>query len=867
MTTAREPSIGIRTPDQRLRVFVSSTLAELADERAAVARAIEALRLTPVLFELGARPHPPRELYRAYLAQSDVFVGLYWQRYGWIGPDMEISGLEDEFQLSDALPRLIYVKVPAPDREDRLAAMIEQLQSEGTESYRPFSDPDELDRLVRDDLAVMMSERFLVPEDARAELARPPRTLPAVPTSLLGRDDDIDEVVKLLTPPDVRFVTLTGPGGIGKTRLAVAVAERVQSDYAEGAAFVPLASITQPGFVMPRIAAAIGASIEGARPAIDAIADHLGAASLLLVLDNLEQVVGVATELDELLARCPGIEIITTSRSVLRLRAECEYPVTPLSVPGVDENTATEHLASVPAVQLFVERAHAIRHDFAFTPDNAAAIAEICRRLDGLPLAIELAAARVRLLDPVTLLARLERGLDALGSGPVDLPERQRTLRATVEWSIGLLDDDTRAVLTMLSVFVDGWTIEAAMHVTELTDDRTLDLLDALAGHSLVRVEPTDLGPRFRMLETVREITAERLAERTDCGEIERRHAQFFGDLVLNSGWPHQAGMEWAERLRLDEGNVRRAVRWYFAHDIAPLARIFRILWLDWQIRDRMPEGHAWLDDLLARADDLDDESHVQVLLMAAVTEGEVGNHAAAASVTTRLEQMQERIDDPYLQAASQLVFSWRRSVDDIEGAMDAAQRALEGFRHQDEQGVGGFAPFITPSGLLTVGMIEVMMGRYDDARAHLREVVEQGDRFDNAFLGSGGRAQLASLAVTTGDLDEARRLLREAMDLPDDALSTHPLSFSLIAAARLAVAEDNPRRAALALGATEAIRERAGLTAWASSQPGETELAAHLHEVLGANAFAAAFADGTALDRTEAISLVRDNVQPGAVS
>ncbi len=367
MTGTPDSTAGIRTPDQRLRVFVSSTLAELADERAAVARAIEALRLTPVLFELGARPHPPRELYRAYLAQSDVFVGLYWQRYGWIGPDMEISGLEDEFQLSEPLPRLLYVKVPAPDREPELAAMIEQLQSEGTESYRSFRDPDELDRLVRDDLAVLLSERFLTPPDARdePESAQPYRSLPAVPTSLLGRDEDIDEVAKILASPDIRLVTLTGPGGIGKTRLAVAVAERVQGEYAQRAAFVPLASISRPEFVMPRVAAAIGVATEGSRRAIDAIAEHLGTTSVLVVLDNLEQVAAIAPELDTLLARCPGVEILATSRSVLRLRAECEFPVAPLTVPAVGDNPAVEHLASVPAVQLFVERAHAVRHDFA----------------------------------------------------------------------------------------------------------------------------------------------------------------------------------------------------------------------------------------------------------------------------------------------------------------------------------------------------------------------------------------------------------------------------------------------------------------------------------------------------------------------
>ena len=196
----------------------------------------------------------------------------------------------------------------------------------------------------------------------------------------------------------------------------------------------------------------------------------------------------------------------------------------------------------------------------------------------------------MRLLDPATLLARLERGLDALGSGAVDLPERQRTLRATVEWSIGLLDEDTRDTLTTLSVFVDGWTIEAAMEVSDLTDDRTLDLLDALAGHSLLRVEPTDSGTRFRMLESVREIAAEQLAAAEDGTDVERRHAQYFGDLVVRSDWRLEAQGEWGERLRLDEGNIAQAVRWHLDNDITPLPHMFRILWLQWQVRDRMPE-------------------------------------------------------------------------------------------------------------------------------------------------------------------------------------------------------------------------------------------------------------------------------------
>jgi hypothetical protein len=318
--------------------------------------------------------------------------------------------------------------------------------------------------------------------------------------------------------------------------------------------------------------------------------------------------------------------------------------------------------------------------------------------------------------------------------------------------------------------------------------------------------------------------------------------------------------MDWAQRLRLDEGNVRQAVRWHFAHDITPLPRVFRILWLDWQLRDRMPEGHAWLEQLMARADALDDKSHLQLLLIAAVTESDVGNDETTLAIGQRLEAMRGRIDDPYLEAAIELVLSWNRTtVDDLAGAMQAANRALEGFRRQDELGVGGFAPFITPSALLTLGMLEMTAARQDEARGHLREVVAQGDRFGNTFLGSSGRAQLASLAVSVDDLVEARRLLTEALDVPDDdELSTHPLSFCLVAMARLQLAHGDARRAAVALGAAHGLRERAGLTAWASARQVESQIMAAVQQALGPARYDEAFAEGVALTRVEAIALVR---------
>src|SRR5919106_168050 len=852
MAVDTQDEVAIRSPDQRLRVFVSSTLADLAEERAAVAHAISALGLTPVLFELAARAHPPRELYRAYLAQSDVFVGLYWQRYGWIGPGMDISGLEDEFCLAHSMPRLLYIKTPAPDREPRLTAMIDEIDRAGVDSsYRMFSRPQELGQLVRDDLALLLSERFTASGGGGND-PRSPLSLPVTSTSLIGREHDIADVEALMATPGVRLVTLIGPGGVGKTRLAIAVAERLDARDSRRTVFVPLASISQKDEVLPRIAAALDVAIEGARLPIDAITEHLAEASCLLVLDNLEQVTDVAPELDQLLAGCPGLVMLATSRTVLRLRAEREYAVSTLMVPAFSERPPLGQLASLPAVQLFVDRAQAVRYDFALTDDNALAVAEICRRLDGLPLAIELAAARSRLLEPGALLARLGSSLDALGPGPIDLPERQRTMRATVEWSVGLLAEAEQQMLGALSVFVEGWTVEAAMQVCDLTEDRALDLLDALAGHSLVNVDVTDAGPRFRMLASVQEFAAERLAASADLADVERRHAEYFGALVENADWPAERQAEWAERLRTEEGNLEVAIRWFLTHDIVRLPHIFLILWLFWQMRGRMPEGRAWIDEVQLRADALDDRAQAELLFTSAITAVEVGDDDSALAAVDGLKRLEGRIDDPYLESAAQLAVSWILPiVDDFDGALQAASTALDGFRQQNK-------PFMAWAAL-TVGLVEMTLGRHDAAHQYLTQASELGGQFGNKWLESAARTQLASLAVRTGELEEARAQLVESVDASEHTEpSTQTVTFSLVACAQLALAERDAQRAALALGAADGLRQRAGLRAWPSMRRGEAELANRVTHEIDPDVFKDAFAAGSELDKHEAVALVR---------
>jgi predicted ATPase len=853
----------IRTPDQRLRVFVSSTLGELAEERRAVARAISALRLTPVLFEAGARPHPPRELYRAYLAQSDVFIGLYWQRYGQLNPGMAVSGLEEEFELSRGLPRLLYVKAPAPQREPRLAELLSRVRQKN--SYRRFRTAAELGRLVRDDLATLLSERFAAgraPVPASPGRSRGPRPLPVSTTSLVGREQAIDQVAGLLRQPGVRFVTLTGPGGIGKTRLAVAAAERLRGRFGAGTVFVPLDTVTQPEQVLVGIARAVGADLPVTESALQALVEQLGDGAWLLVLDNLEQVVDVAGDLDALLARCPGVAILATSRTVLGLRAEQEYPVPPLALPADPTGVPLEQLASSsPAVALFVDRARAVRPDFAVTERNAAAVVELCRRLEGLPLAIELAAARTRLLDPDALLSRLARSLDTLGMGAVDLPERQRTLRATVEWSVGLLEDTERSLLEVVAVFVDGWTIQAAAQVAGMDEDQALELSEALARHSLIYLDRTEPGPRSRMLETIREFVAERLAARPDVTEIARRHADHYRALAEQADRPLRgAGQpEWAERLQAETGNLAAAVAWYLAHDRQPLPHLFRVLSTFWILRDHSSQARSWISQLLPVADSLDAQARAELAWAQAVIANEVGDDPAALAAGERLARLPDRIDDPFLRAASRLAMAWIWPIGgDFDGAVREATASLEQLRGQDE-------PFWTALAVFTLGVLETAVGRYDDAIGHLSAGRGLEERFDNAWVAAGNRVQLGTVAVAQGRLDDARALLADGLDFSLEARGTHNVTLCLAAFARLALAEGELGRAALLAGAAEGLRRRAGRRAWPMVRRGEAELVAQVREALGTIRFDEVFAAGSQLTLRQAVAAIRDQRGAGA--
>ena len=590
----------IRTPDQRLRVFVSSTLHELAAERAAARRAIERLRLTPVLFELGARPHAAADLYRAYLEQSHVFIGIYSQEYGWVAPGAAVSGIEDEYLMAGSRPKLIYLRKPAPTRDARLTAMLDRVRNDGV-SYRYFTTPQQLARLIQDDLATVLSERF---EDEMERRPAPPRAhpVPVPPSAFIGREAELQLVSGLLGRDDTRIVTLTGPGGIGKTRLALQVASQLQTHFRDGVAVALLAPVTDPNKVVDTIAEALGIPDTVGLEPEDSLGEYLRERELLLLVDNFEQVVAAAPQLARVLACAPGVKLLVTSRQILRLSAEREVPVQPLSFPDPD------HAAMRPegsdAVRLFLDRARPLDGVHASEPD-VAAIVEICRRLDGLPLAIELAAARTRVLTPEAILRRLSNRLTCLNDGPRDLPERQRTLRDTIRWSYDLLEPAERSLFESLAVFVGGWSLEAAEALASPEQRPTiLGVLASLMDKSLVeQTGSVDGEPRFGMLQTIQEFALEQLAARDDLEWLRADHAEYFIGLAEMGGPELLAGEQrrWMQRLAADHDNVRAAIRELLASGQA--RRVARLGWSIlpfWWVGSHFSEGIEWMHHALA---------------------------------------------------------------------------------------------------------------------------------------------------------------------------------------------------------------------------------------------------------------------------
>jgi predicted ATPase len=805
----------IRTPDQRLRVFVSSTLRELEAERRVARASIERLRLAPVMFELGARPHPPRELYRAYLAQSDVFVGVYADSYGWVAPGEQISGLEDEYRLAPReMPKLIYIR-HSTQRDTRLDALIDRIRDDDTASYRSFTSTEELAELVEADLATLLAERFDAGRDAGGTSATTDPLAARIPspfTRLIGRDRAVADVLDLLGGGQTRLVTLLGPGGIGKSRLAIAVAEAASEMYPDGTIFVMLENVLEPDLLLPTIGYALGIRDTAEVPLERRLALALEGRRMLIVLDNFEQLVQAAPVLVQLYTIAPDASFLVTSRSILRIRGERVYDVAPLATHDPASPASVSRALSSAAVELFVERARAVKPDFELSASGGAAVVGICRVLQGLPLAIELAAARMRVLTPESILRRLDNQLPLLVDSSRDLPERQRTLRSTIEWSTGLLHESERELLFDLGVFSHGFTLDS---VEELGAGRAwegtaMDGLAALVDSSLVDQQDIDGESVFSLLSTVREYAVGELRARGEDQRMRAAHARLYAALALREaprlGGPEQRAA--VARLNLERSNLRSGVRHLiFMEDFATASTVAWRLYLYWWIGGYLSETALWMQEMLDRGGG--DTPFARAVARYYVLWKEMfGTQTPTAvdgfcEVSDLFAEAGEAMGSAMALATAGLAQITAGDVD-FDTAAERLWRGAEGFR-------AAGARWGEVLVLVALGRLEWLRRRDDDALAMFQRALDASLAAADEFTATVAAHHLGRALLRGGRVEDALRVYIEGMAGSVALDNDEGIAYSLEGLCSIAALDGDVERAGVLAGAAAAIRKRTG--------------------------------------------------------
>jgi non-specific serine/threonine protein kinase len=675
---------------------------------------------------------------------------------------------------------------------------------------------------------------------------------------LIGREDELAEITRLLVSEGVRLLTLTGVGGVGKTTLAQAMQAHLRPHFPNGVFFVELAAVTEPELIASAIAASLNVKINGDRPALETLKDDLTGRHLLLILDNFEQLIPGAAQISELLNAVPGLKIVVTSRVHLRLSVDHEFVVPPLPVPAIETSESLEQLSDYPSLRLFAARARHAKPGFALTSENAANVAEICRRLDGLPLAIELAAARTRLMSPATILGRLEHQLALLTGGPRDMPVRQQTMRTTLQWSYELLDEKERRLFASLAVFVGGFTLEAAEAVCgPMTEPGTehfsvLDGITSLIEHNLLTAkEQRQDESRFQMLEVVRQFALETLKQSGKKDDVDRLYAEYFCAFGETAESQLQAAQsaEWLNKLESDYDNLRAALQWASEKDPTIGQRLAGAIWRFWWLHGHIREGCDQLGLFLSLAPTADGV-RAKLLSGAAQLNRLRGNRELARSYSEEELRLARSTGDKKNAALSLQRLGFLR-LDDGELAEaralleDGLQFALE---LGDKQVLG----------MLYNGLGELSRLQEDFERAtdfYLKALAfnrEAGDRVRQTT----NLINLGATALSQNDLTTAASYYREGLTIASKMDDMNGTLYCLEGMAGTYWAIRSQQTAATLLGAADEQRTLNNLLIEPADRLLYEKSVTRVREALTEEAFSRWFSEGRHMKLDEAVAL-----------
>jgi predicted ATPase len=791
---------------------------------------------------------------------------------GYMSPEQatgsEIDFRSDQFSFGSVLYEMV-AGLPAFQKKtyaETMAAILrddpEHLGARMRQAPAPFiwiverclaKDPKQRYSSTRDlarDLAAVRDR--LADAPARVSEARP-SNLPVQRTAFIGREHEADGLRQLLSRPDVQLVTLTGPGGIGKTRLALQVIGEIERQFPAGVCFVALSAIGENSLIPSTIAQAMGVRETGNSSSQESLIEYVGGLSqpMLLLLDNFEHLISAAPVVAQMLTAAPKLKVVVTSQAPLHVYGEHEFPVPPLALPDPKSVPPLEVLSRLPAIALFMARAQAVKHEFALTKENATSVAAVCARLDGLPLAIELAAARIKLLSPSAMLARLESRLNMLTGGARDLPTRQQTLRNTVDWSYGLLNGAEQTLFRRLSVFTSGCTLEGVEAVCDTKGDLGLDVLDAMASmvdKSLVQqVEQVDKETRFFMLSTIREYALERLAQSTDESATRRAHAAYFLVLAEEGAEDIAAHPEWLDRFEVEHDNFRLALDYLIKIGDADWGlRIGAALFRFWETREHLTEGRDAINRVLAlEGAPARPKLRARMLFAAAVLASEQGDYGCAQTmfedslntclelhdkhgVAVALNGLAVMARDRGEIAAASLLFEqcvaiWKELGDpaDIARALSnlASMMKLQGEYERasslyDEcltmfRGIGDRASVAWT--LNYQGDVAREKADFLAARSFCEQSLSEFRQLRDSWGIASTLSDLASLSCDQGNNHEARRLYGKSIKMFQELGHKRGIARALECLAVSAAAQSNAEQSLHLAGAAAALRQRLG--------------------------------------------------------